>query len=338
MIRDALIKLVDKNDLTPGEMTAAMTEIMSGETSEIEISAFLTALKMKGETVDEISSAAKVMREKAESVNLGDYYTLDTCGTGGDTMGTYNISTASAFIAAVAGIKVVKHGNRSISSSCGSADVLEALGVNIALDPDGVKKCVEQVGMGFMFAPSHHKAMKHVMGVRRTLGFRTMFNILGPLSNPAGAKAQVLGVFDKSLTAPLANVLKNIGLERALVVHGKDGLDEISVCDTTYVAELCEGKITEYEIAPEDFGMRRAVIDDIKGGTAKENADIIRDIFEGKDTSARLDILLLNAGAALYAGKKAQSIKEGAGLAGDIIKSGKALHTLDRLAEFSNTL
>ena len=251
MIRDNLIKVVNKNDLRPQEMTDAMTEIMSGEVSEIEISAFLTALKMKGETVEEISAAAKVMREKAEGVNLSEYYTLDTCGTGGDSLGTYNISTAVTFIAAAAGIKVVKHGNRSISSKCGSADVLEALGVNIALSPEQIKKCVEEVGMGFLFAPSHHKAMKHVMGVRRTLGFRTMFNILGPLSNPAEAKVQVLGVFDKDLVEPLARVLKNVGVERALVVHGNDGLDEISVCDKTFVAELKEGKITTYELTPE---------------------------------------------------------------------------------------
>ncbi len=338
MIRDNLIKVVNKNDLSPQEMTDAMTEIMSGEVSEIEISAFLTALKMKGETVDEISAAAKVLREKALSVDLSEYYTLDTCGTGGDSLGTYNISTAVAFVAAAAGIKVVKHGNRSISSKCGSADVLEELGINITLSPEQIKMCVEEVGMGFLFAPSHHKAMKHVMGVRRTLGFRTMFNILGPLSNPAEAKVQVLGVFDKDLVEPMAQVLKKVGVERALVVHGKDGLDEISVCDSTYIAELKDGKVKTYELTPEEFGFKRAELSDIRGGSAKENAGIIKDLLRGKDYSPKLDILLLNAGAALYVGNKADSIKDGITLARAIITSGKAMDVLKQLAEFTSAL
>lgn len=338
MIREALIKCVNKEDLGPEEMKGAMTEIMNGEVSEIEISSFLTALKMKGETVDEIASAAKVMREKAESVDLSGYYTLDTCGTGGDTLGTYNISTAVAFVAAAAGIKVVKHGNRSISSKCGSADVLEALGINIALSPEQVKACVLEVGMGFMFAPSHHKAMKHVMGVRRTLGFRTMFNVLGPLSNPAGARAQVLGVFDKALVKPLADVLKNIGVERAMVVHSADGLDEISVSDKTYVAELKDGQIKTYEIRPEQFGLKPSDIDEIKGGDAKENAQIIKDILSGKDNGAKRDILMINAAAAFIAGKKAESFEEGIKLASGIIDSGEALKVVEQLAEFTNIL
>ena len=338
MIREALIQAVNKHDVTPEQMTSAMDEIMSGGVSEIEISAFLTALKMKGETVDEISAAAKVMRDKAEKVDLSDYYTLDTCGTGGDTKGTFNISTAVAFIAAAAGIKVVKHGNRSITSKCGSADVLEALGVNIALSPEQIKKCVEDVGIGFMFAPSHHKAMKYVMGVRRTLGFRTMFNVLGPLSNPASAKAQVLGVFDKSLVEPLAQVLNKIGVERALVVHSADGLDEISVSDITNAAELRDGNITAYEIAPEDFGITRSDIAEIKGGTAKDNADIIKAILSGKDTSAKRDILVLNAAAALYVGKKADSIKEGVALAQSIIDSGAAYDIVEKFAEYTSLL
>ena len=338
MIREALIRAVNKHDVTPEQMTSAMDEIMSGEVSEIEISAFLTALKMKGETVDEISAAAKVMRDKADKVDLSDYYTLDTCGTGGDTKGTFNISTAVAFIAAAAGIKVVKHGNRSITSKCGSADVLEALGVNITLSPEQIKKCVEDIGIGFMFAPSHHKAMKHVMGVRRTLGFRTMFNVLGPLSNPASAKAQVLGVFDKSLVEPLAQVLNKIGVERALVVHSADGLDEISVSDITYAAELNDGNITTYEIAPEDFGITRSDIAEIKGGTAQDNAEIIKAILSGKDTSAKKDILILNAAAALYVGKKAESLKEGAELAQSIIDSGAAYDIVQKFAEYTSLL
>ena len=338
MIREALIQALNKQDVTPEQMTSAMDEIMSGEVSEIEISAFLTALKMKGETVDEISAAAKVMRDKAEKVDLDGYYTLDTCGTGGDTKGTYNISTAVAFIAAAAGIKVVKHGNRSITSKCGSADVLEALGVNIALDPQQIKKCVQDVGIGFMFAPSHHKAMKYVMGVRRALGFRTMFNVLGPLSNPASAKAQVLGVFDKSLVEPLAQVLNKIGVERALVVHSADGLDEISVSDITYVAELKDGSITTYEISPEDFGIALSDIAQIKGGSANDNAQIIQDILSGKDTSAKRDILILNAAAALYVGKKADSIKEGVTLAQSLIDSGAAYDTVQKFAEYTASL
>ncbi len=338
MIRKALIQALNKQDVTPEQMTSAMDEIMSGEVSEIEISAFLTALKMKGETVDEISAAAKVMRDKAEKVDLDGYYTLDTCGTGGDTKGTYNISTAVAFIAAAAGIKVVKHGNRSITSKCGSADVLEALGVNIALDPQQIKKCVEDVGIGFMFAPSHHKAMKHVMGVRRALGFRTMFNVLGPLSNPASAKAQVLGVFDRSLVEPLAQVLSKIGVERALVVHSADGLDEISVSDITYVAELKDGSITTYEISPEDFGIALSDIAQIKGGSANDNAQIIQDILSGKDTSAKRDILILNAAAALYVGKKANGIKEGVTLAQSLIDSGAAYDTVQKFAEYTASL
>ncbi len=338
MIRDSLIKVVNNQNLTASEMTDAMNAIMSGEVSEIELSAFLTALKIKGETVEEISSAAKVMREKATGVDLSDVYALDTCGTGGDASGTYNISTAVAFIAAASGIKVAKHGNRSLTSKCGSADVLEELGVNITLNPEQVKNCVLNAGMGFMFAPSHHSAMKYVMGVRRGLGFRTMFNILGPLSNPAGAKAQVLGVFDKSLVKPLAEVLGKIGVERALVVHGADGLDEISVSGLTYAAELKEGKVATYDIDPEKLGINKSPLSDVKGGDAKENAQIIRDLFDGKLDGAKRDILLINAAAALYVGKKAESLEEGIKLASEIVDSGRAKAVLNKLVEVSNTV
>ncbi len=336
MMRDLLIKVVNQENLSPDEMTKAMNSIMSGEVSEIELSAFLTALKIKGETVEEISSAAKVMREKATGVDLQGVYTLDTCGTGGDASGTYNISTAVAFIAAAADIKVAKHGNRSLTSKCGSADVLEELGVNIALAAEQVKNCVLEAGMGFMFAPSHHSAMKYVMGVRKTLGFRTMFNILGPLSNPAGAKSQVLGVFDKSLVKPLAEVLGKIGVERALVVHGNDGLDEISVSDKTYVAELKNEKVETYEIEPEKFGIEKSSLNELKGGDAKENAQIIRGLFDGTIKGAKRDILILNAAAALYVGKKADSLEDGVQLAQKIIDSGKAKETLEKLIEVSN--
>ena len=335
MIKQVLIKAVNKQELTKDEMQNAMNAIMSGEVSEIEMSAFLTALKMKGETVEEISSAAKVMREKAQSVELDEYYTLDTCGTGGDTQGTYNISTAVAFVAAAAGIKVVKHGNRSITSKCGSADVLEALEINIQQSPEQVKNCVLKASIGFMFAPNHHKAMKYVMGVRRALGFRTVFNILGPLSNPASAKAQVLGVFDRKLIIPMAEVLKNLGVERALVVHSADGLDEISVSDKTYVAELKDGDISTYEIAPEEYGIKRSKLSDIKGGDADVNADIIKKLLSGAEKGAKRDVLVLNAGAALYVGKKVNSIKEGVILAGEILDSGKAIDVVSKLAEMT---
>ena len=262
MIKNELIKVVNGEDLSQDEMETVMNAIMSGEVTEIEMSAFLTALKIKGETVNEISAAAKVMRSKASSVEF-DEYTIDTCGTGGDSLGTYNISTAVAFVAAAAGAKVVKHGNRSISSKCGSADVLEKLGVNIAITPEQTKACVKECGIGFFFAPTFHKAMKHVMGVRRTLGFRTLFNILGPLSNPASANGQVLGVFDETLVEPMANVLNKLGVERALVVHGRDGLDELSTTDSTFVAEVKDGKVNTYEITPEQFGFERADIKDL---------------------------------------------------------------------------
>ena len=335
MINSDLIKVVEGNNLDSQEMIRVMDSIMSGSVPEIQISAFLTALKIKGETVDEISAAAKVMREKASSVFI-DEYTLDTCGTGGDKLGTFNISTAVAFIAAAADIKVVKHGNRSISSKCGSADVLEKLGVNIAITPEQTKECVEKCGIGFFFAPTFHKAMKHVMGVRKTLGYRTMFNILGPLANPANANGQVLGVFDESLVEPMANVLKNLDVERAMVVHGRDGLDELSTTDTTFVAELKDGKVTTYEISPEQFGLKRAKIEDIMGADAETNAKIVLDLLGGKEKGAKLDILLLNAGAALYVGKKADSIEAGIKLAQKIVDSKKAIDVINNLAEISS--
>ena len=337
MIKDELKKVVSGNDLTADEMINVMDNIMSGSVSDIEISAFLTALKMKGETVEEISSAAKVMREKASSITIDDY-TLDTCGTGGDSLGTYNISTAVSFIAAAADVKVVKHGNRSVSSKCGSADVLEKLGVNISITPEQTKECVDKCNIGFFFAPTFHKAMKHVMGVRRTLGYRTMFNILGPLSNPASANCQVLGVFDEKLVEPMANVLKNLGVERALVVHGRDGLDELSTTDTTFVAELKDDKITTYEISPEDYGFNKPNIKDIIGGDSETNAQIIRDLLSDNEHGAKLDILLLNAGAALYVGKKAQSLEDGINIAREIIKSKKALDVLENLAQTSSQM
>ncbi|MBN2879453.1 MAG: bifunctional anthranilate synthase component II/anthranilate phosphoribosyltransferase [Clostridia bacterium] len=337
MIKAELNKIVAGNSLSDDEMIKVMDAIMSGMVSEIEISAFLTALKIKGETVGEITAAAKVMRDKAEKIYIDDY-TLDTCGTGGDNSGTYNISTAVAFIAAAAGIKVAKHGNRSITSKCGSADVLEKLGVNIAITPEQTKECVDQCGIGFFFAPTFHKAMKHVMGVRRTLGFRTIFNILGPLSNPAEANGQVLGVFDEKLVEPMAEVLSSLGVERAMVVHGRDGLDELTTTDATFIAELKDGVIQTYEITPETYGIKRASIEDIKGGTAEENAESVTNLLSCMETGPKLDILLLNAGAALYIGRKANNIESGIKLAADIIASKKAYESIQCLAELTASM
>ncbi len=338
MIKNELKKIVKGENLTKNEMIDVMQKIMSGKVMEIEISAFLTAMKLKGETVDEISSAAKVMREKAETINLKNHYTVDTCGTGGDNLGTYNISTAVAFVVAACDLKVVKHGNRSISSKCGSADVLEELGVNINLSPKQTKECIEEVGIGFLFAPNYHKAMKYVMPVRRTLGFRTMFNILGPLSNPANAKAQVLGVYDKNLVEPMAQVLKNLGIKRAMVVHGVDGLDEISNTSETIVSELINGNVKNYTITPEEFDIKRGTISDIKGGDKVENAEIIRNLFNGKDEGPKLDILLLNVAATLYVGEKVKNIKEGIRIARLTLDSKKPMFVLNNMIKFTNSI
>lgn len=336
MLGSNLEKVISGADLNEEEMIECMTQIMNGEVSEAQMASFLTALKSKGEAVSEIVGGARVLREKAEAVELQNYYTVDTCGTGGDKLGTYNISTAVAFIVAAAGITVVKHGNRSVSSKCGSADVLEELGIKIDLEPHQVEKCVKEINIGFFFAPIFHKAMKYVGKTRKELGFRTIFNILGPLANPANAKAQVLGVFDERLTEPMAEVLKNLGVKKALVVNGKDGLDELSITTETKVTELKDGKITTYIIKPEDYGFIRATIEDIQGGTAKDNANIIRELFNKKSGPKR-DILILNAAAALYVGNKVNSITEGIELAKEIIDTYKAKEKLDEFIRVSNS-
>lgn len=336
MIQTKIESIIQGNHLTEEEMIECMTKIMSGDVTDTQIASFLTALKVKGEAVSEIVGGAKVMREKAEVVELQNYYTVDTCGTGGDKLGTFNISTAVAIIAAAAEIPVVKHGNRSVSSKCGSADVLEALGIKIDLSPEQVEQCVKTLNIGFFFAPSFHKAMRYVGKTRKELGFRTIFNILGPLANPANAKAQVLGVFDETLTEPMAEVLKNLGVERALVVHGNDGLDELSTTSKTKVTELKDGFIQTYTITPETFGFERATIDDIKGGTAEDNATIIRDLFDGAKGYKR-DILLLNAAAALYVGKKVNDLIEGIKMAEEIIDTGKAKAKLEEFISFTRS-
>jgi len=336
MIQDKIEKIMLGNNLSEEEMIECMTKIMSGEVTEVQMSSFLTALKSKGESVSEIVGGAKVLREKAEIVELQNYYTVDTCGTGGDKLGTYNISTAVSFVTAAAGIKVVKHGNRSVSSKCGSADVLEALGVKIDLIPKQVEECVKKCNIGFFYAPTFHKAMKHVGKTRKELGFRTIFNILGPLANPANAKAQVLGVFDERLTEPMAEVLKNLGVKRALVVHGMDGLDEISITTETKITELENNTIKTYYFKPEDYGFNRCTINDIKGGNAIDNAKIIKELFNGKEGPKR-DILLINSAAALYVGQKVNTITDGIKLAKEIIDQGKAKEKLEELIQISNS-
>lgn len=335
MLKSAIQKLVEGKNLTEQEIIYAMNCIMDGNATQAQIGSFITALRIKGETIDEITGCAKVMREKADRIIPEADYCIDTCGTGGDGSNTFNISTAAAFVASAGGATVAKHGNRSVSSRSGSADVLEALGVNITLKPRQVKECVDKVGIGFMFAPTFHKSMKHAAGPRKELGIRTIFNILGPLTNPASAKGQVIGVFDVRLTSQLAGVLVNLGVERAMVVHGMDGLDEITTKDATRISEVKEGKVTGYEITPEMFGFERASSEALLGSDAQSNADIILRIFKGENGPKR-DIVLINAAAALYIGKAADSMQEGIGLAGRIVDSGKALRKLEELREFSN--
>jgi anthranilate phosphoribosyltransferase len=309
---------------------------MTGGATPAQIGGFLIGLRMKGETVEEIAAAAGVMRELATRVEAGSEHLVDTCGTGGDAAGTFNISTASAFVTAAAGARVAKHGNRSVSSKSGSADVLEAAGVNLALTPEQVARCIDEVGVGFMFAPAHHGAMKHAIGPRREMGVRTIFNVLGPLTNPAGAPNQVLGVFDEDLLEPLAQVLQRLGSRHVLVVHARDGLDEISIGDKTEVAELKEGAIRRYSIAPETFGMKREPITLLRVSDAQESLAIIRGVLEDAAGPAR-DIVQLNAGAAIYAAGIAGTLAEGIERAGEAIASGEARNRLDRLVVLSQS-
>lgn len=336
MIKEAIKKLVSGRSLSSDEAAGVMQQIMKGEATPAQFGAFVTALRLKGETVDEIVGLASVMRANAVPVKVS-CAVVDTCGTGGDGAGTFNISTAAAFIAAGAGLTVAKHGNRAMSSQCGSADVLEALDVNINLDTEKVTKCLDEVGIGFMFAPMFHPAMKHAAAPRREIGIRTVFNILGPLTNPAGAKSQVLGVSEKPLVEKLAKALKKLGCRHALVVHGEDGLDEITVCDDTYVCELKHDEARSYKVSPEELSISRACLSDIKGGSAQENAAMVRDILCG-GKGARRDAVLVNAAAALLAGDKVDSLKRGVELAGEVIDKGYALDRLERLVELSHKL
>ena len=334
MIKEAIAKLIKTADLTEAEMTEVMHEVMTGAASPAQIGSFLTALRMKGETVEEITGAAKVMREKATKVDAPKGV-VDTCGTGGDGSMTFNISTAAAFVASGSGLVVAKHGNRSVSSKSGSADVLRALGVNIEAEVSRVEECIREAGIGFLFAPMLHGAMKYAAPVRREIGIRSIFNILGPLTNPAGAKRQVIGVYDSALTDLLAKVLNNLGSERAFIVRGEDGLDEITLADETRVTELNAGSIRTYHIRPEDFGFKRCSPEDLLGGGPDENAEIIMGVLEGKKGPAR-DIVLLNAAAAITAGGLASKIEEGIAIAHGAIDSGEALARLERLKEITN--
>ncbi len=336
MIKDAIKKVADNQDLTRAEAAQTMDTIMKGEATPSQIAAFITALRMKGETSDEITGCAAKMREHATNIHPRQKDLVDTCGTGGDVSGTFNISTVSAIVTAGAGIPVAKHGNRSVSSRCGSADVLEALGVKIDLGPKQVEACIDQVGIGFIFAPNFHKAMRFAMPSRREIGIRTVFNILGPLTNPAGASAQVLGVFKAELTGIMAKVLGNLGVKQALVVHGEDGLDEISISDKTRISHLKDGKVKNYTVKPEDFGVKPAKRKDIQGGSARDNAGIALKILKGEDKGPKRDVVLINAAAAILAGGKAKNLKEGFKKAAESIDSGAAAKKLAEFIAFTN--
>ena len=336
MIKEAIDKAVRKINLPETEMMAAMEEIMGGEATPAQIGSFITALRMKGETVEEVTGAARIMRQKATRINACATTIIDTCGTGGDKLNTFNISTTTAFVAAAAGLIVAKHGNRAVSSGCGSADVLEALGVNISVDQEIVEECIQQIGIGFLFAPKLHGAMKYAIGPRREIGIRTIFNMLGPLTNPAGATAQLLGVYDPQLTEMFADVLKNMGTKRAFVVHGLDGLDEVTITGETRVAELKDGIIRTYNIHPKDYVGATYALEAIRGGDPALNAQITRDVLSGKPGACR-DVVLMNAALAIVAGEKAADIKEGVKVAADCIDSGAAVKKLQALIEMSNS-
>jgi anthranilate phosphoribosyltransferase len=348
IITEAVRTLVERRDLSRLEAAAAMEAIMSGAATNAQIAAFLTGLRMKGETVEELIGFAQVMRQKVVRIRTrGDEVAaltgtdremlIDTCGTGGDATGTFNVSTATAFVVAGAGLRVAKHGNRSVSSLCGSADVVEALGINLELSSQKVARCVDEVGVGFLYAPLLHTAMKHVMPARREMGIRTVFNVLGPLTNPAGANAQIIGVYAASLTEPLARVLAELGTIRAFVVHGADNLDEISNTGESRVSEVREGMVQTFTVRPEDFGMPRASIADLRGGDRDQNAQIIRALLDG-EPGPRRDIVLMNAAAALVAGGRARDLKEGVALAGRSIDGGAARDKLQALISLSQRL
>jgi anthranilate phosphoribosyltransferase len=337
VLRDALRKVSTGETLTEGEAERALETIMEGAVPAAATAALLTAMRLRGEAVPEIVGFARAMRRFAEKVEAPEDV-VDTCGTGGDAKGTINVSTAAAFVARGAGVTIAKHGNRAATSQAGSADVLEALGAEIELGPDQVSKCINESGIGFMFARTHHPAMKFVAPVRAELPFRTIFNLLGPLTNPAGAKRQLIGVFDRAYVRPVAETLAELGAEKALVVHGTDGMDEITVTRETFVAEVWDGEISEYEISPEDFGLSRHDPDGLLGGDAHLNARILRDVLSGKEHGATRDIILLNAGAAIYVANEAQSLKESVRGAEKSLDSGAATEALEDFVKTTRRL
>ncbi|WP_447972794.1 anthranilate phosphoribosyltransferase [Nitrospira sp. Kam-Ns4a] len=337
MIKDAIAKLADRIALSEKEAEDVMLEIMAGAATPAQIGAYLMGLRMKGETVDEIAGSARAMRAKAIRIRAADPLVVDTCGTGGDRANTFNISTTAAFVVAGAGLTVAKHGNRSVSSRSGSADVLTALGVRIDIPTERTADCVNEVGIGFLFAPRFHGTMKHCAGPRQEMGVRTLLNILGPLTNPADATIQVLGVFDPNLTELMANVLVRLGTQHCFVVHGMDGLDEITLTDRTRVSEGKGGVVSTFYLDPGDFGLERVRLRELAGGDAEENARITRDILRGHKGPKR-DVVCMNAAPALVAGRKAQTLREGFELAGRVIDSGAAMEKLERLIAFTNRL
>jgi len=348
MIKAAINKVVQGQDLAEGEMVDVMGQIMGGEATPAQIGAFITALRMKGETVAEITGAARVMRERAtpirvgktldldrDDINIDRETILDTCGTGGSGTRSFNISTTVAFVVAACGVRVAKHGNRSVSSACGSADVLEALGVNLEVSPEKVEQCIAEIGIGFLFAPALHGAMKHAIGPRREIGIRTIFNILGPLTNPAGADCQVLGVYRPELVAVMGKVLANLGCRRGFIVHGRDGMDEVTLTGPTDVAEIRDSQVSLYTVVPEDFGLQRCSLADLQGGDAEQNAAIVQEILERRGGPKR-DVVLLNAAFGLVAGGVVPDIDAGVAMAAAALDQGAALVKLEQLKALTN--
>lgn len=336
-INQAIKAVIEKKNLNESDMIDVMNSIMTGQTTDAQIGAFLVGLSMKGETIEEITASAKVMRSLATPVETkSNKYLVDTCGTGGDGRGLFNISTASAFVVAAAGGKVAKHGNRSISSKSGSADVLESAGVNLNLSPSLISECIAQIGVGFMFAPAHHSAMKHAIGPRKELAVRTIFNVLGPLTNPAKAPNQVMGVYDKNLIEPIANVLKELGSRHVMVVHSDDGLDEFSIADKTYVAELKDGNVSTYSVHPEDFGLTLGDLKDIRADNADASLALITEAFSGRNGTAK-NIISLNAGAAIYVSGLTKSLQSGIDRANQVLSDGSSQKKLDEYIKISNS-
>ncbi len=336
MIKEAITQLKKRTNLSEETMKLVMNEITQGSSSDEDIAQFLSLLREKNETVEEITAAAEVMKKKCIKTRLDTFNTLDIVGTGGDMSNTFNISTATAFVAASGGVPVAKHGNRALTSKSGSVDVLEALGINITKTPQEEKEIFKKLNLCFMSAQNHHPAVKYAAKARKMLKTRTLFNILGPLTNPACAKSQLFGVFDTSLVNTLAEVISKLGVENVLVVHGKDGLDEASVCSETFIAEARNGKISQYTIKPEDFGLKRSILSDIQGGSAMDNAQIIKDIFNGKEKGAKRDIVVLNSALAFYTFKKTSTIMQGITLSENLIDSGLVLDKLNNCIKITN--